>query len=349
MRTIALTAAATVSVLLSCPAHAQAARDYISIAGSSTVYPFSAAVAENFGKANRQYKTPKVESTGTGGGIKLFCAGVGVQTIDVANASRRMKQSEFDTCQKNGVKDVVEVKIGFDGIVIANAKARPTYRLSLRDLYLALAKTVPDPKNPQQFVANPYRSWNEINSALPANRIQVLGPPPTSGTRDAFLELVMDKGCDAFPAIKSLKDGNENRHKQLCQTVREDGAFVEAGENDNLIVQKLIADSHTLGIFGYSFLEQNLNSLHGSEIEGVAPDFDTIASGRYPIARSMYFYVKKAHIGVIPGLREFLNEFVSEKALGSEGYLVDKGLIPLPAAELKNVRGNVAALKTLTL
>jgi phosphate transport system substrate-binding protein len=331
------------------PAARSQARDSVSIAGSSTVYPFSATVAENFGKANRKFKTPKVESTGTGGGIKLFCSGVGVDTIDVANASRRMKDSEYADCQKNGVKEIVEVRIGFDGIVLANAKAQPTYRLSLKDLYLALAKQVPDAKNPAQFVANPNRTWKQVNAQLPDVKIEVLGPPPTSGTRDAFLELVMDKGCDAFPSIKALKASDEKRHKQLCQTLREDGAYVEAGENDNLIVQKLVANPRALGIFGYSFLEENLNSLHGSVIDGVAPTFEDITSGKYPVARSLYMYVKKAHLGVIPGLKEFVAEFVSDKAIGQDGYLADKGLIPMPAADAAKVRADALAGKALKL
>jgi phosphate transport system substrate-binding protein len=341
--------AAPLAVLAAAPsAHAQA-RDFISVAGSSTVYPFSAAVAENFGKANRRFKTPKVEATGTGGGIKLFCGGVGVSTIDVANASRRMKEGEYADCQKNGVKDIVEVRIGFDGIVLANAKAQPTYRLSVKDVYTALAKTVPDPKNPASFVANPYRTWKQVNPQLPDVKIEVLGPPPTSGTRDAFVELVMDKGCDAYPALKALKAADEKRHKQLCQTIREDGAYVEAGENDNLIVQKLVANPRALGIFGFSFLEENLNVLHGSLIDGVAPEFEAIASGKYPVARSLYMYVKKAHVGVIPGLKEFVAEFVSDKAMGEEGYLADKGLIPLPPAQAAKVRADALAMKPFKL
>jgi phosphate transport system substrate-binding protein len=340
----------TTLALLAAPlAHAQGARDYISIAGSSTVYPFSAAVAENFGKANRRFKTPKVEATGTGGGIKLFCSGVGVDTIDVANASRRMKSGEYADCQKNGVKEIVEVRIGFDGIVLANAKAQPTYRLTVKDIYTALAKSVPDPKNPSSFVANPYRTWKQVNAQLPDVKIEVLGPPPTSGTRDAFIELVMDKGCDAYPSLKALKDKDEKRHKQLCQTIREDGAYVEAGENDNLIVQKLVANPRALGIFGYSFLEENLNALHGSLIDGVAPEFEAIASGQYPVARSLFMYVKKAHVGVIPGLKEFVVEFVSDRAIGDEGYLADKGLIPLPPAQAKQVRADAIALKPFRL
>jgi phosphate transport system substrate-binding protein len=340
----------TTLALLAIPeVHARGARDFISIAGSSTVYPFSAAVAENFGKANRRFKTPKVEATGTGGGIKLFCSGVGVGTIDVANASRRMKAGEYADCQKNGVKEIVEVHIGFDGIVLAQAKSQPPLRFTLKDVYTALAKTVPDPKNPSNFVANPYRTWKQVNPQLPDVRIEVLGPPPTSGTRDAFVELAMDMGCDAYPSIKALKASDEKRHRQLCQTVREDGAYVEAGENDNLIVQKLIANPRAVGIFGFSFLEENLNSLHGSLIDGVGPEFEAIASGKYPVARSLYMYVKKAHVGVIPGLREFVGEFVSDKAIGEEGYLASKGLIPLPPAQAKPVRADALALKPFKL
>lgn len=327
-------------------AHAQGARDYVSIAGSSTVYPFSAAVAENFGKANRKFRTPKVEATGTGGGIKLFCSGVGVGTIDVANASRRIKSSELADCRKNGVAEIVEVRIGFDGIVLANAKSAPTFRLTRTQLFLALAKTVPDKSG--KLVPNPYRTWNQIDPQLPSAKIEVLGPPPTSGTRDAFVELVMDHGCESFPVLKALKS-DEKRFKAACRTLREDGAYVEAGENDNLIVQKLVANPRALGIFGFSFLEENLNALHGSLVEGVAPDFDSIASGRYPVARSLYMYVKKAHVGVIPGLREFVAEFVSDRAIGEEGYLADKGLIPLPAGESKQVRAAALALTPLKL
>ncbi len=331
------------------PAGAQSARDFISIAGSSTVYPFSAAVAENFGRSHRQFKTPKVEATGTGGGIKLFCSGVGPATVDIANASRRIKTSEIDQCRSNGVREIVEVKIGFDGIVLANAKAQPTYQLTRREIFLALAKTVPDPKNPNAFVPNPYRSWNQVNPKLPNVRIEVLGPPPTSGTRDAFVELVMDVGCDAFPSLKALREKDEKRHKQICQTVREDGAYVEAGENDNLIVQKLNANPRALGIFGYSFLEENLNSLHGSIVEGAGPSFENIASGKYPVSRSMYIYVKRAHLASIPGLREFVAEFVSERAMGDDGYLADKGLIPLPAADLARVRQAARNMTPMTM
>jgi phosphate transport system substrate-binding protein len=321
-------------------AAAQTGRDYITVVGSSTVYPFTTTVAEQFGKTGR-FKTPKVESTGTGGGIKLFCAGVGVGYPDIANASRAIKPSELEACSKAGVKDVIEVKVGYDGIVVAGANKSPVFKLTRRDLFLALAKQVPDPANPQQLIANPYRTWNQVSKSLPADRIEVLGPPPTSGTRDAFLELVMEPGCSAFPWIKSLQEADEPRFKRVCNAIREDGAFVEAGENDNLIVQKLQANPKALGVFGFSFMEENLNVVHGSHIEGVAPTFDTIASGKYVVSRPLFIYAKAAHLDVIPGMREFLAELVSERSMGEEGYLADKGLIPLPAAELAKVRSSV--------
>jgi phosphate transport system substrate-binding protein len=277
---------------------AQSARDYISIAGSSTVFPFSSAVAEQFGRGSK-FKTPKVESVGTGGGLKLFCQGVGPQYTDISNASRRIKESEVANCEKNGVKDIVEVKIGFDGIVLANSKAAPTYELSRKDLYMALAKQVPDPANPTKLVDNPYKTWNQIDKKLPNVKIEVLGPPPTSGTRDAFAELVLEKGCESFPSLEDL--------------------------------------------------QENMNKLHGSIVEGKAPTFENVADGSYPVARSLYVYVKKAHVGVIPGIQEFIAEFTSEKAMGDEGYLADKGLIPLPKAEREKVRKDAAALTSMKL
>ena len=341
-----LIAAAMAGLLLSGGAHAQAARDYISIAGSSTVFPFSSAVAEQFGRGTK-FKTPKVESVGTGGGLKLFCQGLGPQYTDIANASRRIKQSEVDDCRKNGVNEIIEVKIGFDGIVLANAKSAPTYLLTRKDVYMALAKQVPDPANPTALIANPYKNWKQINAKLPDVKIEVLGPPPTSGTRDAFNELVMEKGCEGFSWLKELKGVDEKRFKRVCTQLREDGGYVEAGENDNLIVQKLEANPRALGIFGYSFLEENLNKLHGSVMEGRSPTFESIADGSYPVSRSMYFYVKKAHVGVIPGIKEFILEFTGDKAMGDEGYLADKGLIPLPKAERDKVRKAASALETL--
>jgi phosphate transport system substrate-binding protein len=275
------------------------ARDYISIVGSSTVFPFATAVAESFGRTG-DFKTPKIESTGTGGGMKLFCAGAGVDHPDITNASRRMKASEFEKCQEAGVKSITEVKIGFDGIAIANSKAAPQYDMTPRDIFLALAKDVPDASG--KLVANPNKTWKDVNASLPDTKIEVLGPPPTSGTRDAFAELAMDAGCETFDSIKALKKDDKDKFKAVCQGIREDGAYVEAGENDNLIVQKLEANPNALGIFGFSFLDQNADKIQGSKIEGIAPTFDTIASGEYPVSRSLYFYVKNAHVGTIPGI-----------------------------------------------
>lgn len=321
-------------------ATAQSGRDYITIVGSSTVYPFTTTVAEQFGKTGK-FKTPKVESTGTGGGIKLFCGGVGVGHPDMVNASRAIKAGEVESCAKAGVKDIVEVKVGYDGIVVAGSNKSPVFKLTRKDLFLALAKQVPDPANPQQLIANPYRNWSDIDKGLPSEKIEVLGPPPTSGTRDAFLELVMENGCSNFPWIKSLKEVDESRFKRVCDSIREDGVYVEAGENDNLIVQKLQANPKSLGIFGYSFMEENLSTIHGSLIDGVSPTFEAIASGKYPVSRPLFVYVKAAHLDVIPGMREFLAEYVSERSMGDEGYLADKGLIPLPANELAKVRSSV--------
>jgi phosphate transport system substrate-binding protein len=340
--------AVAASVVVAAVAYAQAARDYIFISGSSTVFPFTTTVAEQFGRGGK-FKTPKVESTGTGGGIKIFCAGVGPQHSDVANASRRIKASEVEQCAKNGVKDILEVKIGYDGIVLANAKGAPQYNLTRKDVFLALAKKVPDPANTTALMDNPAKSWKDVNPSLPAKKIEVLGPPPTSGTRDAFLELVMEPGCSTFSWLKELKEVDEKRFKAVCHGIREDGAYIDAGENDNVIVQKLGANPNALGIFGYSFLEENLNTLHGATVDGVPPTFENIASSKYPVSRALYVYVKKAHIGVIPGLAEFVQEYTSDKAFGDEGYLVDKGLVPLPAAEAKKVRADVSSMKSLRL
>ena len=325
---------------------AQSARDSIAIVGSSTVYPFTTTVAENFGRQG-QFKTPKVESTGTGGGIKLFCGGVGPQYADVANASRRIKSSELAQCAANGVKDVVEIKVGYDGIVIAESKNAQSINLSRREVFLALAKQVPDPANSSALIANPYKTWRDINKNLPAVKIEVLGPPPTSGTRDSFAELYMEAGCSTFAWIKSLKDVDESRYKRACTQIREDGAYVEAGENDNLIVQKLAANPTAVGIFGYSFLEENLDKLKGAVVDGVTPTYETIASGKYPASRPLFIYVKSAHVGVIPGIKEFIAEFVSPKALGEEGYLADKGLIPPLKTEIGRIRADAVALKPI--
>lgn len=346
MKVTSILTAGALTLALTAPA--MAARDYISIVGSSTVYPFATVVAEQFGKTTGS-KTPKIESTGSGGGFKLFCGGVGVDFPDITNASRAIKSSEMKTCAGNGVKEIVEVKIGYDGIVLANSKTVAPLQLTRKDIFLALAKEVPDPANPQKLIANPYMTWKEVNSALPDTKIEVLGPPPTSGTRDAFVELAMESGAKTFAIIKNMKKTDNKRYKAVSQTVREDGAYIEAGENDNLIVQKLQANPNALGIFGFSFLDQNGDVIQGSIIENQAPTFEGIAQGAYPVSRPLFFYVKKAHVDVIPGMKGYLAEFTSDKAWGEEGYLADKGMIPMPNEERKMFSENVASLKTLEM
>ncbi len=332
-----LAAAAAVGLGLAAEA---SARDQIRIVGSSTVYPFAIAVAEDFGRST-SFPTPVIESTGSGGGLKLFCEGVGVGTPDVTNSSRAIKTSEIELCESNGVADIVEVKIGFDGIVMANAKSSPTYELTKEEIFLALAKNVP---KDDELLANPYTKWSEINGDLPDVKIEVYGPPPTSGTRDAFVELVMEEACESFTVFEQL---SKDDRKAFCAELREDGLFIEAGENDNLIVQKLEANPRSLGIFGFSFLDQNADKVHGSLIDGVAPTFEAIADGSYPVSRPLFFYVKSAHIGVIPGLAEYVDIFTSDAAVGPDGFLSDRGLIPLPDAERNEMRTNATALKTI--
>ncbi len=340
-----ITALAT---LAACTAATAQARDYIFVVGSSTVYPFATIVAEQFGKTTN-FKTPKIESTGSGGGLKLFCAGVGVEHPDIANASRRIKASELKACDENGIKEIVEVKIGFDGIVLANAKKSEPLSFELKDIYLALAKEIPDPEGGDKFVPNPYKTWNAINPELPELEIEVLGPPPTSGTRDAFVELAMEGGCKQIASLTELRKSDKKAFQAVCHTMREDGNFIEAGENDNLIVQKLEANPSALGIFGFSFLDQNTDKVQGSLIGGKEPSFDNIAEGEYPVSRALYFYVKKAHVAVIPGIRDYVLEFVSEKATGEDGYLTDKGLIPLTEEEHMRVKSDVENLTPLKL
>ena len=344
---ISLSLIAVLGLSISAGALAQSGRDYVYIVGSSTVYPFATVVAERFGRGS-EFKTPKVESTGSGGGIKLFCDGVGVDYPDVANSSRAIKKSEVDTCAAKGVTDIVEVKIGYDGIVIANAIGGQSVNLTRADIFMALAKEVPGEVE-GELVENPYKTWADVNPALPAARIEVLGPPPTSGTRDAFVELAMEGGCKSVAWIAALKKTDKNRYKAICHTVREDGVFVEAGENDNLIVQKLEANPNAFGIFGFSFLDQNMEKVKGAMVDGVTPTFDAIADGDYPVSRPLYFYVKKAHVDVIPGLRGYLREFTSERAWGEEGYLSDRGLIPMPDEERREVAAAVRDLTPLSL
>lgn len=341
LTTVAVTAAAlTLSV-------SAFARDNISIVGSSTVYPFATTVAEKFGKTT-QFKTPTIESTGSGGGAKLFCTGVGVGHPDVTNSSRRMKKSEFEKCTANGVK-VTEILIGFDGIAIANAKKAAQYELTRKDLFLALAKDVPNPDGSETLIANPYKTWKDLNPALPNIAIEVLGPPPTSGTRDAFAELAMEGGCKKFAWIKAMKKKDKQGYKSVCHTIREDGAYVESGENDNLIVQKLDKNPNALGIFGYSFLEENSSKVQASKIEGVEPDFETIADKSYSISRPLYFYVKNNHVGVVPGIQEYIAEFTKESTWGLDGYLAERGMIPLSDELRAKFADNAKNLKALEI
>lgn len=343
-KNLLIAGAITFSLVATSPA--LAARDYIEIVGSSTVYPFATVVAEQFGKTTN-FKTPKIESTGSGGGFKLFCGGVGVDFPDITNASRAIKSSEIEKCQANGVTDIVEVKIGYDGIVLGSSKKNAPLKLTRQDIFLALAKEVPDPTHPGKLIPNPYKTWNEINPTLPTTAIEVLGPPPTSGTRDAFVELAMEGGGKTFDFIKAMKKTDKNTYKKICHTLREDGVYIEAGENDNLIVQKLQANPNSVGIFGFSFLDQNADIIQGSFIESHAPTFNAIADGSYPVSRPLFFYIKKAHADVIPGMKEYLGEFTSDKAWGEEGYLADKGMIPMPTEERAKYAANVKSLKAI--
>ncbi len=343
-RKSAATLSVAVAALVATTAIA-AARDQIRIVGSSTVYPFTTAVAEQFGKSGLG-KTPVVESTGTGGGMKLFCAGVGVGHPDMTNASRAIKKGEFEDCQKNGVKDIIEIKVGIDGLVLAQSKAGAPLKLTLEQVFLALAEQVPGADG--KLVANPNKNWSDIDKSLPNVKIEVLGPPPTSGTRDSFHELYMEVGAKKLAALKDMQKADKKGFEKLWKSLRKDGAFVEAGENDNVIVQKLEANKNAVGIFGYSFLEENASKLRGASINGVEPDYDTISGGKFPGARPLFFYIKKQHVGVIPGIEQFAAEYVSSKAMSKDGYLARKGLVALPKAEAEKVAAAVKAMKPLT-
>ena len=307
-------------------------RDQINVVGSSTVYPFSTVVAENFGNKTG-IKVPKIESTGSGGGMKLFCKGLGTGHPDITNASRRIKKNEFNQCKENGI-DVVEIKVGYDGIVIANSKKAKLLNLTKRQIFLALAKQVPEGnKEGGSLVDNPNKKWSDIDPNLPNKKIEVLGPPPTSGTRDAFNELAIEGGCKTFPKLKAIKKQDKKKYKAICRAVREDGAFIEAGENDNLIVQKLVENENAFGVFGFSFLIENEDKIQGSTVDGKAPTMETIADKSYGVSRPLYFYVKLAHVDVIPGIREFLAEYTSDDSWGPGGYLEERGMIPMPENE----------------
>ena len=322
-------------------------RDQINIVGSSTVYPFSTVVAENFGNKTG-IKVPKIESTGSGGGMKLFCKGLGTGHPDITNASRRIKKNEFNQCKENGI-DVVEIKVGYDGIVIANSKKAKLLNLTKRQIFLALAKQVPEGnKEGGSLVDNPNKKWSDIDPNLPNKKIEVLGPPPTSGTRDAFNELAIEGGCKTFPKLKAIKKQDKKKYKAICRAVREDGAFIEAGENDNLIVQKLVENENAFGVFGFSFLIENEDKIQGSTVDGIAPTMETIADKSYGVSRPLYFYVKLAHVDVIPGIREFLAEYTSEDSWGPGGYLEERGMIPMPENEREFFKKNAEEIIPLT-
>ena len=322
MNQIKLSYAAALMIAVSLPGVAEA-RSQMRAVGSSTVYPFSKAVAERVARANPRLGTPIIESTGTGAGFKLFCAGVGARFPDVSNASRRIKASEAKQCSANGVKQITEIQIGVDGLAVATAKSGPLSALTQRDIYLAIAKT-PFGK------ANKAKTWKDVNAKLPAIPIRVYGPPTTSGTRDSLHELILTPPCEANPSMAALKKSDEAKFKAICTGIRGDGAYIEAGENDNLIVQKLASNPNTIGFFGYSFLEENTGRLKGIAINGVAPNYQSIASFKYPGARPLYIYVKNAHAKAIPAIRAVVAEFTKESAIGPKGYLVQHGLIASP-------------------
>jgi phosphate transport system substrate-binding protein len=332
---ITISALALAGVIAAAAAQAQT-RDQVRVVGSSTVFPFSQAAAEEYAKKSGK-RAPVVESTGTGGGMKIFCGGIGPQHADITGASRAMKESEFKDCAKNGVTDLTEVQIGFDGIAFAASKDGADFKVSKKQLFQALAAEV---EVDGKIVANPYKTWNQIDKSLPSAPITVFGPPPTSGTRDAWVELVMEAGCEEFKAIKAL---DKKRMGDVCKRMRQDGPFIEAGENDNLIVQRLNSDKNAHGIFGFSFLYENIDKLKGIEVGGVNPSIETIADGSYPVSRPIFFYVKNAHRKVIPGLQEFVAEYVSEGSMGQGGYLTERGLIPLSKAKGAEVRKNATS------
>lgn len=343
MKTLNLIGASAIAIVIA--TGVAQARDQIRIVGSSTVYPFTTAVAEQFGKTGG-FKTPIVESTGTGGGMKMFCDGVGVNFPDATNASRRMKIGEFEACQKNGVKDIVEMMIGYDGLTMAFSKKSAPLKLTRAQIFLALARNVPGPDG--KLIPNPYKNWNQIDPSLPNRPIEILGPPPTSGTRDSLHELFLEPGAEQIPALKALKASDRKAFDATWKTIREDGAFVEAGENDNVIVQKLDANPNAFGVFGFSFLEENVAKIQGVTVDGVEPSHDTISTLKYGPSREMFFYIKKAHVGVVPGLDKFAIEYVSNRAAGDGGYLEKKGLVPVPKDKLATSQADVAAKKVMT-
>lgn len=332
-------AASTLAVAALCTGGPVLARDQIKIVGSSTVFPYTQAVAEEFGKKTGQ-KAPVVESTGTGGGMKIFCQGIGEANPDITGASRAMKKAEFERCTANGVTDVTELLIGYDGLSIAQSKKGTPMDLTKEQIFLALSSEVPDG---EKLVANPNNKWSDIDSSLPDTAITAYGPPPTSGTRDAFVELAMHEGCEELEYFKKQKgELDKGAYKSLikekCTPMRQDGPFIEAGENDNLIVQRLEADPNAVGIFGYSFLFENQDKLSGVKIGGVVPGFDTIGDGSYGLSRPLFIYIKNPHRKVISGMNDFIAEYVSDESMGEDGYLNERGLVVLPEDQLKKMQ-----------
>ncbi|MCC5981587.1 MAG: substrate-binding domain-containing protein [Oceanicaulis sp.] len=374
MKLAALACASAAVLALSLSAGAQAqSRDSIRISGSSTVFPFTTAASENFG-ATSGFRTPVVESTGTGGGMNLFCAGVGLRHPDITGASRRMLPSEFELCRRNGVREITEIPIGYDGIVITRAAGTPTIDFERKELYLALAATIPmpvdadgepvfnangEPKTGRDFndvaayscdsfIPNPHRRWSDVSNDLPSDRIEVIGPPPTSGTRDSWIELAIQPGGRQIDCLDALRGSERNRFEEITSRLREDGAWIDGGENDNVIVQTVANSGTAFGVFGYSYLEQNTDRLVAASIEGVEPDYDDISEGVYPVARSMYVYVKNQHVAAVPGIAEWVEELTSEDAFGPFGYLADRGLVALPESRRGSVRERARALTPMT-
>jgi phosphate transport system substrate-binding protein len=340
--------ASTLAVAALCTAGPALARDQLKIVGSSTVFPYTQAVAEEFGKKGG--KSPVVESTGTGGGMKIFCQGVGEANPDITGASRAMKKSEFELCTKNGVTDITEIQIGYDGLSIAQSKKGKPMDLTKEQIFLALAAEVP---NGDKLVPNPYKKWSDVDKSLPDVAITAYGPPPTSGTRDAFVELAMHEGCKSLEYFKKKKgeldkDGFEALLKEKCTPMRQDGPFIEAGENDNLIVQRIEADPNAVGIFGYSFLYENEDKLQGVKIAGVTPSFDTIADKSYGLSRPLFIYLKNAHRKVIPGMNEFVAEYTSDEAMGKDGYLHERGLVVLSPEVLKEMQDRAKSAEKMS-
>lgn len=374
MKLSALSCVSAAVLALSMGAGAEAqSRDSIRIVGSSTVFPFTTATSENFG-ATSGFRTPVVESTGTGGGMNLFCAGVGLRHPDISAASRRMLPTEFALCQRNGVTSITEIPLGSDGIVVARSAGTPNIDIERRQLYLGLAATVPMPVDssgepvfnaagqllPERdfndvaayscdaFIPNPHRRWSDVSNDLPADRIEVLGPPPTSGTRDSWIELGIQPGARQIECLDALSESDADRFDELSSRLREDGAWIDSGENDNVIVQTIVNSDTAFGVFGYSYLEQNSNRLNPVSIEGVAPEYDDISEGVYPIARTMFVYIKNQHVAAVPGIVEWIEELTSEDAFGPFGYLADRGLVALPEARREEVREQSLALTPLT-